>query len=127
MHGFFNRSPDDVAIDLRDKTLKVGDCEAAITKAKAQYPADNKNWGDRPLFTSKSVGAYVAPYRGSYMLFLKTNGAPGTNTCVRIDGIKIGEQLYSSPAQVCKALGINSERTGKVHFAKGVVSVSFPL
>jgi 3-methyladenine DNA glycosylase Mpg len=124
VHKFFRRSPWDVANGLAGKTLKVGDKEGTITRVKPQYPADNANWTDRPLFGPHPVDAYVAPYRGAHLLFLRT-GTPGTNTCVRIDGIEIGEQACSTPSQVCKALGIDSERTGKVSFSQNVVSLSW--
>ena len=125
MHKFFTRSPLDVAIELKGKTLQVGDRKGIITKIKPQYPADNANWTDRPLFGPRPADAYVAPYRGKCLLFLRT-GMPGVNTCVRIDGIEMEEHAFSSPSQVCEALGIDSERTGKVHYARGVVTINFP-
>jgi len=62
VHKFFRRSPWDVANGLAGKTLKVGDKEGTITRVKPQYPADNANWTDRPLFGPHPVDAYVAPY-----------------------------------------------------------------
>ncbi len=125
MHKFFTRSLLDVAIELKGKTLQVCDSKGVITKVKPQYPADNANWTDRPLFGSRPAGAYVAPYRGKCLLFLRT-GTPGINTCVRIDGLEMGDQVLSTPSKVCEALGIDSERTGKVHYARGVVTLNFP-
>lgn len=124
MHKFFQRATMFVAIELQGMTLQVGDKKATITKVKPQYAKDNENWTDRPLFGPHPVDAYVAPFRGFHLLFLRT-GTPGTNTCVRIDGVEIDGQVHSSPAKVCKALGIDSERTGKVHLAHNVVSLSW--
>jgi 3-methyladenine DNA glycosylase Mpg len=125
MHKFFNRSPLDVAIELQGKTLQVGDRKGIITKVKPQYPVDNAHWTDRPLFGPHPADAYVAPYRGKCLLFLRT-GTPGVNTCVRIDGLETEDQVLRTPSSVCEALGIDSERTGKVHYAYGVVTVNFP-
>jgi len=125
MHKFFTRSPLDVSIELKGKILQVGDRKGIITKVKPQYPADNANWTDRPIFGSHPANAYVAAYRGKCLLFLRT-GTPGVNTCVRIDGIEMEGQAFSSPSQVCKALGIDSERIGKVDYARGVITINFP-
>ncbi|MDO8591530.1 MAG: hypothetical protein Q7R60_01215 [bacterium] len=122
MHKFFQRATMFVAIELQGMTLQVGDKKATITKVKPQYAADNANWTDRPLFGPRPVDVYVAEYRGALLLFLRT-GTPGTNTCVRIDGIEIDGHAYTSSTQVCKALGITNERTGKVHLARNVISL----
>lgn len=124
MHKFFNRGPFEVSTELVGKTLQVGDKQATITKVKPQYAKDNENWTDRPLFGPRPADVYVAPFRGFHLLFLRT-GTPGTNTCVRIDGVEIDGQVHSSPAKVCKALGIDSERIGKVHLAHNVISLSW--
>jgi 3-methyladenine DNA glycosylase Mpg len=122
MHKFFARPPLDVAIDLQGKTLRVGNREGIITRVKPQYPADNKNWCDRPLFGPHPVDVYAAPYRGTHLLFLRT-GTPDTNTCVRIDGLETKSKAARTPGQVCKALGITSERTGKLHLSDDVISL----
>src|SRR5579863_666165 len=124
MHKFFQRSPRQVAPALVGMTLQIGDKQATITKVKPQYARDNENWTDRPLFGPHPADAYVASFRGFRLLFLRT-GKPGQNTCVRIDGVEIDGQVHSSAAKVCKALGIDSERTGKVHLAHNVVSLSW--
>ena len=125
MHKFFNRSPLEVANELKGKRLQVGDRTGTIVKVKPQWPADNANWTDRPLFGSHPADGYVAQYRGKCLLFLRT-GVPGVNTCVRIDAIEMEGKAYSSPGQVCEALGIDSEWTGKVSFNRGVVSLNWP-
>lgn len=124
MHKFFDRPPYEVATELVGKTLQVGDRKGVVTKTKPQYPTDNSNWTDRPLFGSHPVDAYVAEYRGKCLLFLRT-GIPGVNTCVRIDGVEVDGQLYASPARACEVLGINSERSGKVAFSRNVISLSW--
>ena len=124
MHKFFNRSPLEVANELKGKVLQVGDRQGTIIKVKPQWPADNANWTDRPLFGPFPADAYVAPYRGKCLLFIRT-GTPGVNTCVRIDGIEVESRVLSSPAQVCEALGIDSERSGRVSLNRDVISLSW--
>lgn len=122
MHKFFQRATMFVAIELQGMTLQVGDKKATITKVKPQYAADNAKWKSKPLFGPHPVDVYVSSFRGNRLLFLRT-GLPGENTCVRIDGIEMEGQTFSSPSQVCKALGIDSERSGMVHLAHNVVSL----
>ena len=110
---FFGRSPEEVADDLLDKTLSVGNRHGVITKVRPQTQADNGNWLDRPLFGQFPVDAYAAPYRGHHLLFLRTGL---TDTCVRIDGMDTSRMSYPRPGLVSKALGINRERTGNVYF-----------
>lgn len=124
MHKFFQRSPRQVAPDLVGKTLQVGNKKGIITKVLPQYADDNKNWTDRPIFGPHPVDVYVAPYRGTHLLFLRT-GTPGTNTCVRIDGLETRSTAARTAGQVCKALGITSERTGKLSLSGDLVSLSW--
>lgn len=124
MHRFFQRSPREVATALEGKTLQVGNKKGIITKVNPQSPKDNENWTDRPIFGPHPVDVYVAPYRGTHLLFLRT-GTPGTNTCVRIDGLETRSKVARTPGQVCKALGITSERTGKLRLWGDVVSLSW--
>ena len=124
MHKFFQRFPDEVATELIGKTLQVGNRKGVITKVKPQFPKDNENWGDRPIFGPHPVDVYVAEYRGTRLLFLRT-GTPGVDTCVLIDGLETRSKVCRTPGQVCEALGIKSERTGKLHFSGDVVSLSW--
>lgn len=110
---FFGRSPEEVAEDLIDKTLVVGNKQGAITKVLPQTQADNGNWLERPLFGAYPVDAYAAPYRGNHLLFLRTGLI---DTCVRIDGISTPRKSYPRPGLASKALGITRERTGNVTF-----------
>ena len=122
MHKFFNRAPATVARELVGKTLQVGEVEGTIMAVLPQTERDNANWIDRrPIFGSKPNDVYVAPYRGTHLLFLRT-GAP--NTCVRIDAVSVDGKLYSTPGKVCKALRIDSERTGKMSFNGRMVRVT---
>lgn len=124
MHRFFARSPQQVADALIGKVLEVGTVKATILDVRPQTPRENASWLDRrPLFGAKPVDAYVAPYRGSHLLFLRT----GTrDTCVRIDGISVDGKVFRSPGKVCRALGIKSERSGRVRFNGSTVSISWP-
>ena len=124
MHRFFRRSPREVATELEGKTLQVGNRKGIITNVKPQFPKDNENWTDRPIFGPHPVDVYVAEYRGTQLLFLRT-GTPGANTCVRIDGLETRSKVCRTPGQVCEALGIKSERTGKLHLSGNVVSLSW--
>ena len=124
MHRFFRRQPFEVAFDLKGKTLQVGSRKGIITKVLPQNQEDNKNWTDRPIFGPRPVDVYVAAYRGAHLLFIRTE-MPGMNSCVRIDGLETRSKVCRSPGQVCKALGINSERTGKLSFTGEVISLSW--
>ena len=107
---FFNRDPQVVAEDLIDRELWSGNHRVVVTAALPQARRDNATWIDRrPLFTDPDVSAYVAPYRASNLLFVRTE--PGT--CVRIDGVttRSGEEL-TRPGQVTRELGLTSERLG---------------
>jgi len=110
---FFGRSPEEVAEDLIDKTLVVGNKKGVITKVLPQSQAQNGNWLDRPLFGAYPVDVYAAPYRGNRLLFLRTGE---TDTCVRIDGLATPRKSYPRPGLVSKALGITRERTGNLSF-----------
>lgn len=124
MHRFFDRSPQKVAEELPGKILQVGKKQATILSAKAQTSKDNANWIDqRPLFGPHPVDAYVAPYRGSHLLFLRTGSV---NTCVRIESISIGDRVFTTPGKTCRALGINTERSGKVAFNGRAVTLRWP-
>ena len=121
MHQFFNGTPEDVAERLWGTRLRVGRIQATILGLLPQTEKDNDHWLDRrPLFGADPVDAYVAPYRGHCMLFLRTGA---TNTCVRIDGISVGGEVFSNPGQVCKALGIEEEKSGWVSYDGQVVQI----
>ncbi len=118
---FFERSPEKVAEDLVGLPLEVGKAKGTIVKVLPQTEQDNANWIDRrPIFGTAPVDAYVAPFRGNHMLFLRT--AP--NTCVRIDRLEIDEQVLKNPGQVCKALGLNEELSGSVVFDGKVIKIT---
>src|SRR5262249_23944893 len=114
-------SPEQVAEDLVGVDLQIGRTRGEIKRVHPQTAADNANWIERrPLFGTSPVDAYVAPYRGNHMLFLRTGKE---NTCVRIDQLEIDGVVYKNPGQVCKALGLNEEHTGTVTFDGKVVRV----
>ena len=114
MDRFFTGSPDRVAKRLIGKTLRVGRKLGTILEVTPQDQHDNANWIDsRPLFGSNPVDAYVAPYRGGLLLFLRTGEE---DTCVRIDKISIRGETFSNPTQVCKAMGITEEQEGWVSY-----------
>lgn len=121
MHKLLKGSPEQVEPRLVGLALQVGRKRGKILAVLPQTELDNANWVDkRPLFTSHPVDVYVAPYRGSYMLFLRT-GAP--NTCVRVDRMLIGDVVYDSPGRVCKALGIDAERCGEISIQDNLVKI----
>lgn len=120
---FFDRHPVQVADDLLERELWVSNRRLVITSVMPQLRRDNASWIDRrPLFTDPEVSAYVAPYRASHLLFLRTQ--PGT--CVRIDGVttRDGEEL-KRPGQVCRALGLTSERLGTVALQEDAVAIQW--
>jgi hypothetical protein len=118
---FFERTPHKVAKDLVNKELKVGHNKGTIAAAKPQTAEDNASWvGKRPLFGENPVDVYVAPYRGNFMLFLRTGEK---NTCVRIDQLELDGVVYKNPGQVCRALGLDEERTGRVAFDGKIVRI----
>ncbi len=121
MNSFFARSPRKVATELVGKDLQFGSKQGTILRVLPQSAADNANWIDRrPLFGPRPVDAYAAAYRGHCMLFLRTGA---NNTCVRIDSISLRGKVFSNPGQVCRALGIKGELTGKVSFNGRTVSI----
>ena len=112
MQKLLDRTPHQVAPDLIGKTIEVNGKQAVITKALPRTESDNAIWlKRRPLFATKPVDVYVAPYRGSFMLFLRTGKK---NTCVRIDSVEMDGKKFVNPGQVCKALGLTEEDTGSV-------------
>jgi hypothetical protein len=121
VHQFFDDTPENVAERLRGARLRVGRIQATILDVLPQTEKDNDQWLDRrPLFRTGPIDAYVAPYRGHHMLFLRTGA---TNTCVRIDKISIRGEVASNPNQVCKALGIENERSGWVSYDGRVIQI----
>ena len=118
---FFERHPVVVANDLIDRELWVSNHRVVIAAALPQIRSDNSRWIDeRPLFTDPEVTAYVAPYRGSHLMFLRTN--PGT--CVRIESVttRAGDTL-KKPGQVCRELGLDAERLGSVALENDIVTI----
>jgi hypothetical protein len=121
VHEFFDRPPNRVARDLVGKLLKVGRIQGTILAVLPQTAKDNERWLDsRPLFGPDAADAYVAPYRGHHMLFLRTGAR---STCVRIDQISIRGHVFVNPSQVCSALGLGGERSGSVSFDGQLVRV----
>lgn len=113
MHKLLKSAPEKVATDLVGKTIQIGRKRGTITKCLPRNERDNFNWLDsRPLFGSNPADVYVASYRGSQLLFLRT----GTrNSCVRIDGIILRDGTNcNSPGKVCKAFGLDGEKVGNV-------------
>ena len=103
---FFNRRPEQVAADMIGLKLSHKDKQGVILNISPNDEKDNAHWLDsRPLFGSHPVDVYVAPYRGSHMLFFRT--AP--DTCVRVDQVELGGEKFVRPGQVCRALELNSE------------------
>lgn len=120
---FFGGSPEAVAEDLIDKSLVIGDRHGTITAALPRTERDNANWLHKPLFGPYPVDVYASPFRGSYLLFLRT-GQP--NTCVRIDGLETARKSLHRPGLVSKYLGIKSERTGNVAYdGRETVTISW--
>ena len=124
MHKLLKNAPEKVAEDLVGKTIQVGRKRGTITKCLPRTERDNATWLDtRPLFGSKPVDAYVAPYRGSHLLFLRTGER---NTCVRIDGITLSDGTkLTGPGQVCKAFGLNVEKSGNVEIDEAGLKLKF--
>ena len=124
MHEVLKNAPQKVANDLVGMTIQVGARQGTITKCLPRNESDNTSWlKTRPLFGSKPVDVYVAPYRGSHLLFLRT-GSP--NTCVRIDGILLSDGTEANgPGQVCKAFGLNGEKIGDVDIDASVLKLKF--
>lgn len=121
MNSLFDGPPAAVAERLVGKSLRVGRQQGIILKVLPQSQRDNAEWIDRrPLFGPDPVDAYVASYRSALMLFLRTDPA---NTCVRIDEVKTRDGVFSSPTQVCRALGITGEASGWVSFNGQTVQV----
>lgn len=101
--------PVEAALALVGKTLQIGRQRVTITEALARGKRDNERWLDsKPLFGAKPVDVYVAPYRGSHLLFLRTR--PGT--CVRIESAAVQNVQLMRPGQVTKHFNIRQERTG---------------
>lgn len=124
MHQLLKNAPKRVAQDLVGKTIQVGRKRGTITKVLPRTESDNANWLDtRPLFGSNPVNVYVAPYRGSHLLFLRTGAR---NTCVRIDGIMLADGTKcNGPGQVCKALNLSDEKAGNVEVDETILKLSF--
>lgn len=124
MHKLLKNAPQKVAEDLVGKTIRVGSKRGTITKCLARTESDNATWlVTRPLFGSNPVDVYVAPYRGSHLLFLRTGAR---NTCVRIDGILLSDGTKcNGPGQVCKAFKLNGEKTGNVEIDEAGLNLIF--
>lgn len=121
MQQLLDQPPHTVARQLVGKTLEINGRQATITKVKPQTATDNANWVDsRPLFGSKPVAAYVAPYRGNHMLFLRTGAK---NTCVRIDAVETEDETYVNPGQVCQAFELSEEASGSVKLRGNTIVV----
>ena len=120
MGDFFNRDPKKVAIDLMGKQLEVNKKSCTITATLPRSRQDNIRWLDsKPLFGDSPVDVYVSPYRGCFLLFLRTK----PDTCVRIEAIKFGDKEITGPGNVCKELGIAKERTGDVALDGEIIRV----
>lgn len=120
MHPFFNRNPETVAEELLGKVLQVNRHIYLIDSVLPQRMEDNIRWQKKPLFREhQPVDVYVSGYRGSLLLFFRTQ----QGTCVRIDGVESGGKVITSPGQVCKLLGLQAEQTGDLEFDGTVVKI----
>jgi len=125
MDSFFNRSPGVVSRELLGMTIDVNGQEAVIEQASPKSPKQNEHWTDRPLFDS-GVEAYVAPYRGTFLTFLRT-GPEGRHSCVRLDIVETEKERVVGPGHVSRLLGLEAEQVGRVSLQNDIVVVNFDL